>query len=198
MSQEDIKEEVNQEEIMTEDEELVSDSVEATDKTESGQTEIDIDQEEADLDPIQVLEEEKEALEDRVLRLQAEINNIQKRNARDRSIAAKYQSQKLASQLLDVVDNLERALATPTQSEDAQALKQGVEMVYKQFLNAFEQEKIIMLDPLGQEFDPNLHQAVSMMPADEGQASNTVIQVLQKGYQLEDRIIRPAMVIVAE
>ena len=144
------------------------------------------------------LKEKVNELEDRVLRLQAEMNNIQKRNARERSIAAKYMSQKLATSLLEVIDNFERALDTETKSEDALALKQGLEMVHKQFLNAFEKENIQVIDPLGQEFDPNYHQAMSLMPGGEEYPSNTIINVLQKGYQLEDRILRPAMVIVAE
>ena len=112
--------------------------------------------------------------------------------------AAKYRSQSLASHLLDVADNLERALATPAESEDAKAIHKGIEMVYKQFQQAFEKEGISVIDPLNQAFDPNFHQAVSMMPAGEGQEADTVINVLQKGYMLQDRVLRPAMVIVAQ
>ena len=147
---------------------------------------------------LDVLKEENAALEDKVLRLNAEISNIQRRHTIDRQNSAKYRSQKLASELLDVIDNLERALMTEVQSDDAKNLKEGVEMVHKQFVSAFEKENITVIDPLNEEFDPNFHQAVSMMPASDGQASNTVINVLQKGYLLEDRVIRPAMVIVAE
>lgn len=146
----------------------------------------------------QALIEEKDALEDKVLRLQAEISNIQRRNTIDRQSAAKYRSQSLATELLDVLDNLERALTTDIQSEDGKNLKQGIEMVHKQFLAAFEKEKIAVIDPESEAFDPNVHQAVSMMPGGEGVESNTVINVLQKGYLLEDRVLRPAMVIVAE
>ncbi|SEP59353.1 molecular chaperone GrpE [Ignavigranum ruoffiae] len=164
--------------------------------TESVDSQMEATEKEPDL--IEQLQAKNEELEDRTLRLQAEINNIQKRNARERSLAAKYRSQNLASNLLEVLDNLERALATETTSEDAQALKQGVEMVHKQFIAAFNQEKITVVDPLGQEFDPNLHQAISVMPGGDQYPANTVMQVLQKGYQLDDRILRPAMVIVAE
>lgn len=149
-------------------------------------------------DPLQTLTAEKEALEERVLRLQAEIANMQRINAKERQDAAKYRSQKLASEMVDVLDNLERALATPTSSDDAQALKKGVEMVYEQVKVAFEKENILVIDPIDQEFDPNFHQAVSVMPADQGQGSDKVAQVLQKGYQLHDRVLRPAMVIVTQ
>ncbi|WP_446456669.1 nucleotide exchange factor GrpE [Tuanshanicoccus yangjingiae] len=155
-------------------------------------------QDEVEVDPIAVLEAEKEALEERVLRLQAEIANMQRINAKERQDAAKFRSQKLASELLDVVDNLERALQTETVSEDAAALKKGVEMVMTQLKSTFEREQIVVIDPIGEAFNPNFHQAVSVMPAAEGQASETVLTVLQKGYQLHERVLRPAMVIVAE
>lgn len=147
---------------------------------------------------IKDLEAAKTALEDRILRLQAEMTNMQKRFNRDRANDAKYRSQKLATDLIEVVDNLERALATPITSEDGMALKQGVEMVYNHFLQAFEKEGIQAIDPLGQVFDPNRHQAVTMTPSSDTYPSNTVANVLQKGYILEERILRPAMVIVAE
>ena len=170
------------------------------------QEEVEVDQssdsldqaiEEAE-DQVGQLEAEKEALSDQLLRLQAEIQNMRRINQRERQDAAKYRSQSLASYLLDVADNLERALATPAESEDAKAIHKGIEMVYKQFQQAFEKEGISVIDPLNQAFDPNFHQAVSMMPAGEGQEADTVINVLQKGYMLQDRVLRPAMVIVAQ
>lgn len=149
-------------------------------------------------DVIQTLESEKQALEEKVLRLQAEIANMQRINQKERQDAAKYRSQNLATELLDVVDNLERALATETTSEDAVALKKGVEMVVSQLKLAFEREKIQEINPEGEVFNPNFHQAVSVMAGDEETESDTVLNVLQKGYQLHDRVLRPAMVIVSE
>ncbi|WP_291432324.1 nucleotide exchange factor GrpE [Abiotrophia sp.] len=181
---------------------------EMLDKTQDSadQAEVQVDQSNESLDQaieeaedqVSQLEAEKEALSDQLLRLQAEIQNMRRINQRERQDAAKYRSQSLASYLLDVADNLERALATPAESEDAKAIHKGIEMVYKQFQQAFEKEGISVIDPLNQAFDPNFHQAVSMMPAGEGQEADTVINVLQKGYMLQDRVLRPAMVIVAQ
>ena len=181
---------------------------EMLDKTQdsANQEEVQVDQSNESLDQaieeaedqVSQLEAEKEALSDQLLRLQAEIQNMRRINQRERQDAAKYRSQSLASYLLDVADNLERALATPAESEDAKAIHKGIEMVYKQFQQAFEKEGISVIDPLNQAFDPNFHQAVSMMPAGEGQEADTVINVLQKGYMLQDRVLRPAMVIVAQ
>lgn len=137
-------------------------------------------------------------LEDQVLRLNAEIANMQRSHARDRQESAKFRSQSLAQKLIEALDNLERALETPAQSEETQAFHKGVEMVYQQIIAAFEAENITKIDPMGQAFDPNFHQAVTTQPAEEGQDSDIVVNVLQKGYVLNDRVIRPAMVIVSQ
>ena len=170
------------------------------------QEEVQVDQSNESLDQafeeaedqVSQLEAEKEALSDQLLRLQAEIQNMRRINQRERQDAAKYRSQSLANHLLDVADNLERALASPAESDDAKAIHKGIEMVYNQFKQAFEKEGISVIDPLNEAFDPNFHQAVSMMAAGEGQEADTVINVLQKGYMLQDRVLRPAMVIVAQ
>ena len=171
------------------------DSVETQDQVSSETLDQAIEEAE---DQVGQLEAEKEALSDQLLRLQAEIQNMRRINQRERQDAAKYRSQSLANHLLDVADNLERALASPAESDDAKAIHKGIEMVYNQFKQAFEKEGISVIDPLNEAFDPNFHQPVSMMPAGEGQEADTVINVLQKGYMLQDRVLRPAMVIVAQ
>lgn len=175
----------NEQQVQTEEEATVIEVEETVDAPES-------------VDPLAELQAQVEAAEERNLRLQAEIANMRRINTRERQDAAKYRSQSLATHLLDVVDNLERALATDVTSDEAVAMKKGVEMVYNQFLTAFEKEKITVLNPLNESFDPNFHQAVSVMPREEGQEADVIINVLQKGYVLDDRILRPAMVIVSE
>ena len=179
-----------------------ADSTEDLTNTDS---DASLDEDESDLsedvvinDELQTLKEENANLDDKVLRLQAEIANMKRVNLRDRQEAAKYRSQNLAKELLEGLDNLERALSIETESQDAKQVQKGVEMAHSQLIAAFERENIKVIDPLNQPFDPNFHQAVSMMPANNGEESQTVMQVLQKGYELNDRIIRPAMVIVAE
>lgn len=144
------------------------------------------------------LQQEVERLNDQVYRLSAEISNIQKRNAKERQDAAKYRSQSVAQNLLNVIDNLERAIASPSESEDAQNLKKGIEMVYESFLYALKEEGIEEIDALDQPFDPTLHHAVQTVPVEEGQEADKVVQVFQKGYKLKDRVLRPAMVIVSQ
>ena len=144
------------------------------------------------------LQQEVERLNDQVYRLSAEISNIQKRNAKERQDAAKYRSQSLAQNLLNVIDNLERAIASPSESEDAQNLKKGIEMVYESFLYALKEEGIEEIDASDQPFNPTLHHAVQTVPVEEGQEADKVVQVFQKGYKLKDRVLRPAMVIVSQ
>ncbi|MDE1549053.1 nucleotide exchange factor GrpE [Jeotgalibaca caeni] len=154
--------------------------------------------EEANQSELENLEGEYEQLEDRFLRVQAELANIQKRNAKERQDAAKYRSQNLATSLLPALDSLEKALETEVEDEKAKNLKKGVEMVYNLLVEALEKEGVEMVNPLNEPFDPNYHMAIQVQPAEEGQAADTVVSVMQKGYRLNDRILRPAMVVVAQ
>lgn len=135
--------------------------------------------------------------EDDYLRLQAELANVQKRNRKERETEAKYRSQSLAKELIVVIDNLERALAIETTPEN-ENLKKGIEMAYESFKTALQSEGIQVMDPLNEPFDPNFHQAVQTVPAEEGQEEGTVVTVHQKGYILHERVLRAAMVAVAQ
>jgi len=146
------------------------------------------------------LNETEAAVEDyknQLLRNQAELENIRKRAEKDVHNAHKYGAEKLISALLPVIDSLERALDLEIGDNTlAKQMNEGMEMTLKCFLAALEKVSVTPLNPLGELFDPNLHQAVSAQ-ADPNTASDTVIKVLQKGYLLNDRLVRPALVIVA-
>lgn len=144
------------------------------------------------------LNQQLEEAQDRYLRVQAELANIQKRNAKERQDAAKYRSQSLATELLPVIDNLERALEIEVDDEKAVNFKKGVEMVYNMMVEALKNEKIEAIDPINEPFDPNFHMSIQVQEAEEGQEPDTIINVIQKGYKLNDRILRPAMVVVAQ
>jgi len=147
---------------------------------------------------VEQLEKQLDELQDRYLRVQAELANIQKRNAKERQDAAKYRSQNLATELLPVIDNIERALEIEVEDEKAVNFKKGVEMVYNLMIEALKNEKIEAINPINEAFDPNFHMSIQVQEAEEGQEPDTIINVVQKGYKLEDRILRPAMVIVAQ
>lgn len=147
---------------------------------------------------VEQLEKQLDELQDRYLRVQAELANIQKRNLKERQDAARYRSQNLATELLPVIDNIERALEIEVEDEKAVNFKKGVEMVYNLMIEALKNEKIEAINPINEVFDPNFHMSIQVQDAEEGQEPDTVINVVQKGYKLEDRILRPAMVIVAQ
>ncbi|MCX7171225.1 MAG: nucleotide exchange factor GrpE [Proteobacteria bacterium] len=131
------------------------------------------------------------------LRAKAETENVRRRGQEDVAKAYKFASEKFAGELLVVIDSLEAALASDNQS--AESLHAGVELTLRQLNSAFEKAGLAVINPLGEKFDPHRHQAISQMEAADGQTEpNRVINVLQKGYMLNDRILRPAMVIVSK
>jgi molecular chaperone GrpE len=141
---------------------------------------------------------ELEALvKDTQLRAQAEIQNIQRRAERDADNARKYALERFAGSLLEVVDNLERALeSTSDDNEATRGLMEGVALTHKPLVETLKRFSVEPVDPQGQPFNPELHQAVGMQPA-EGVAPNMVTAVLAKGYTLHGRLLRPAMVMVS-
>jgi len=135
---------------------------------------------------------------DQVLRIQAEMQNVRRRAERDVENAHKYALDKFTADLLPVVDNLERALGTINADDETQkAVATGVELTLKSFLDVLARFNIEVVDPAGQPFDADLHQAVSMVP-NLNSEPNTVIDVFQKGYTLNGRLVRPAMVVVSK
>jgi molecular chaperone GrpE len=149
---------------------------------------------------IETLKLEVAALKDQALRYAAEAENTKRRAEREMNDARAYAIQKFARDLLGVADNLSRATAhSPRESQDAAVTNFiiGVEMTEKELLGAFERNGLKKIDPgKGEKFDPHLHQAVMEQPSDEVSAGG-VIQVLQAGYELMGRLVRPAMVAVA-
>ncbi len=128
------------------------------------------------------------------LRAKAETDNLRRRAQEDIAKAHKYAAEKFASEMLPVKDSLEAALANGNAS--AENLRSGVELTLKQLAAAFEKSGLAEINPPGEKFDPHRHQAISAI-ADEGEP-NRVLQVLQKGYALHERIVRPALVIVSK
>ncbi len=142
---------------------------------------------------IEELEAKLEETENKMLRIQADFENYRRRVRLDQEAAQKYRAQSLISDILPALDNFERALQIKTDDEKTKSVLQGMEMVYRQLLQALEKEGVEAIDAVGKEFDPTLHQAV-MQVEDENYESNVVVEELQKGYKLKDRVIRPSMV----
>ncbi|WP_296027808.1 nucleotide exchange factor GrpE [uncultured Aggregatibacter sp.] len=136
--------------------------------------------------------------QDLLLRTRAEIDNIRRRTEQDVEKAHKFALEKFAKDILNTIDNLERALATPANIEDesVKALFNGVELTLKELLATVARFGVEPVGVVGEVFNPDLHQAISMQPM-EGFETNQITTVLQKGYLLNGRVIRPAMVMVA-
>lgn len=131
--------------------------------------------------------------EGRMLRLQADFENYKRRVQLDKQAAEKYRAQSLVSDILPALDNFERAMQVEASDEQTKSLLQGMEMVYRQLLEALNKEGVEMIEAVGKQFDPHEHQAV-MQVEDSEFESNAVVEEFQKGYKLKDRVIRPSMV----
>ena len=147
-------------------------------------------------------EQQVAELRDRLLRALAETENVRRRSDKEREDTAKYAVTNFARDIVSVADNLKRALDTgrkPGESEAAQlkALLEGVDVTQRGLLSTLERFGIRIVDPVGQKFDPNLHQALFEAP-DTGKDPGTVVQVVQQGYQIADRLLRPALVGIAK
>lgn len=154
---------------------------------------------------IELLFEQIEALKtsaadslDKAVRAQAELDNVRKRTSRDIENAHKYALEKFINELLPVLDSMELGLNASDNVEDASSLREGMELTMKMFCSSLEKSGVSPVDPQkGDKFNPDQHEAVNMQEVDDAE-SGTVVTTLQKGYELNGRLIRPAMVIVAK
>lgn len=147
-------------------------------------------------DSVASLQQEKTALQDRLLRTAAEFDNYRKRVERERRELSEYTAAEILSELLPIVDNFDRALQAPAGSE-AEAFRKGIELIHKQMLDLLRKRGVRPIEALGADFDPNFHQAV-VQEVSSDHREGEVMQELQRGYMLGDRLLRPAMVKVAK
>ncbi|MEY4441700.1 MAG: hypothetical protein RL442_700, partial [Pseudomonadota bacterium] len=143
---------------------------------------------------VAILQAKVTELQDQYIRGQAEVQNARRRADEEVSKARKFAVESFADSMLPVVDSLEAGLAT--QEATPQQIREGAEATLRQLKSALERNKVLAIDPaVGSKFDPHQHQAISMVPAE--QEANTIVSVLQKGYLIADRVLRPALVTVA-
>lgn len=142
---------------------------------------------------IQLLQGKLDEAENKYLRLHADFDNFRRRIRLEQESAEKYRAQKLVTDILPVLDNFERALVMEADNEQTKALLQGMDMVYRGLLDALKKEGLEPIEAVGKDFDPQFHHAV-MQGNDDNFGPGAVIQELQKGYLLKDRVIRPTMV----
>ncbi|HIF50501.1 MAG TPA: nucleotide exchange factor GrpE [Thiotrichaceae bacterium] len=191
--QEDENNEVTEQEVDATEEvndELTAEAEESQEET----AEVDIETLQA------LLEKEKEqsqANRDSALRAQAEMENLRKRTTRDIENAHKYALEKFVNELLPIIDSLSLGMTAAETAENVDELREGMDLTLKMFSSAIDKFGVKEINPQGDKFNPEQHEAISMQEI-EGTESNTVVAVMQKGYELNGRLVRPAMVVVSK
>ena len=174
--------------------EEVEETVENTETTETKEEVVEEKTAEELLqEKVDKLEEELKQSEDKYLRLYAEFENFKRRKNKEIETNNVYKSQKVITEILPSLDNLERALQVESDNEEIKSLLKGVEMVYEGLLNVLKSEGVELIETENAQFDPNYHHAV-MQEEDSEKESGAILDTFQKGYKLKDRVIRPAMV----
>lgn len=175
-------------------EEVVEETVENQETTETEEEVVEEKTAEELLqEKVEKLEEELKQSEDKYLRLYAEFENFKRRKNKEIETNNIYKSQKVITEILPSLDNLERALQVESDNEEIKSLLKGVEMVYEGLLNVLKTEGVELIETENAQFDPNYHHAV-MQEEDSEKESGAILDTFQKGYKLKDRVIRPAMV----
>lgn len=174
--------------------EEVEETVENTETTETKEEVVEEKTAEELLqEKVDKLEEELKQSENKYLRLYAEFENFKRRKNKEIETNNVYKSQKVITEILPSLDNLERALQVESDNEEIKSLLKGVEMVYEGLLNVLKSEGVELIETENAQFDPNYHHAV-MQEEDSEKESGAILDTFQKGYKLKDRVIRPAMV----
>lgn len=166
---------------------------------ESGQQDIDpadVPEREEVVSELAEVEQELARHREAMLRMQAEMDNLRKRLMRDLEKSRKLALEKIMKDLLQVWDSLERGLGVTGESLTVESLREGQQLTLKLLEKVLQDHNLELIDPIGQPFDPEIHEAMTMLPSVDVE-ENTVLEVLQKGFKLHDRLIRPAMVIVS-
>ncbi|MDA0832678.1 MAG: nucleotide exchange factor GrpE [Planctomycetota bacterium] len=158
--------------------------------------EISIDDIKSLIQTVQTLQTERNELYDRCMRSQAEFENYRKRQQKEAEQERLYATLQFVRSLLPGLDNLERAIAAAESSGDASPMIQGVELVLKEFQSVLEKFGVTPIVALGEHFDPNLHEALQQIPSPDHEPW-TIIQELERGYQMHERVVRPSRVVVA-
>ena len=190
-------------EMVQEEENIESAEQEVEVKEGQGEDSPEVENQQAELDAEtlqQLLEKEKEqsqANRDAALRAQAEMENLRKRTTRDIENAHKFALEKFVNERLPIIDSLELGLTAAEKAENVDDLLEGMNLTLKMFSSALDKFGVKSIDPQGEKFNPEQHEAVSMQEI-EGSEPNTVVSVMQKGYELNGRLVRPAMVMVAK
>lgn len=186
----------NVEEEMAKQEETVTENAEQQAAAEAAEEQQEV------ADPVmQELEAAKATIEeqkDKYLRLSAEFDNYRKRTLKEKAELIKNGGEKAISAILPILDDLERALQNMQKADDVKAMYEGIDLIYQKFLKGLSQEGLQKMEPVGEVFDTDYHEAVALVPAPSEDLKGKVLDCVQTGYKLNDKVIRHAKVVVAQ
>lgn len=192
----DTNENKNVEEPVTEAQEATQEQSADQETQETAEQEI---HEQTPEEKIEALEAELEAMKDKYLRQAAEFDNYRKRTMQEKADLLKYGAQKAVEALLPVVDDIERAMQHIEKAEDVESVKEGMNLIYQKFQKYLEQQQVSVIPAnQGDDFDDNIHEAVTMFPAPDPSLKGKIVDCVTKGYKLSDKVVRYAKVVVGQ
>lgn len=147
---------------------------------------------------LEAAQKETEELKDKYLRLSAEFDNYRKRTLKEKAELIKNGGEKAITSILPILDDLERALQNMEKWDDVKAMHEGIDLIYQKFLKGLSQQGLEKMEPIGENFDTDYHEAVALIPASEESQKGKVLDCVQTGYKLNDKVIRHAKVVVAQ
>lgn len=185
-------------EAVAENEEVTDiEETEAVNEEEVQTEEVETSKETELENEISQLKEQLQEEENKYFRVLADYDNFKRRTTQEKEALQKYQSQRVLTSILPVLDNFERALMVEAKTDEAKSMMEGMDMIYRSLIDTLKSEGLVEIEAFDKEFDPNFHQAV-MTDKDEDKPSGIVLEEMQKGYILKDRVLRPSMVKVNE
>ena len=193
MTEKDINEEVNNEELNSEEVNTEETSEEVN--AEAAEKEAEAEEEK---DPLEKALEENAELKDKWLRSVAEFENYRKRTLKERAELILNGGEKVITSILPILDDMERAIANGEKTEDPQVLREGMELIYQKFVKTLEAQGVTKIDSKDADFDTDVHEAIAMVPGMGDDKKGKVIDILQEGYKLNDKVIRHAKVAVGQ
>ncbi|MDN4753686.1 nucleotide exchange factor GrpE [Porphyromonadaceae bacterium W3.11] len=181
-------------------EEMNIDEAHDNEVSEETETDSEVDNEEADeaIDQFETLQEELNELKDAHLRLRAEYDNYRKRTLKEKSDLIKYGGEKTISGFLDIMDDLDLAIANIKKAETIEGIVEGVELIQSKFISTLKSQGVNAMVVIGEEFDPDKHEAVAMVPTEDKEQKGKIIDCIQTGYTLNDKVIRHPKVVVGQ
>ncbi len=184
--------EVNQEQTEQVQEEKAAEETQSEEKAEELSAEDKMQKE------LEEANQKVEEMKDKYLRLSAEFDNFRKRTLKEKAELIKNGGEKTISAILPILDDLERALANMQKADDVQAMYEGIDLITQKFLKALSQEGLQKMEPVGEVFDTDFHEAIALVPAPAEDQKGKVLDCVQTGYKLNDKVIRHAKVVVAQ